>query len=414
MPDTLYLDTARLGQMATTAQRAGLDFVRFAGEEAGSMYFDEFLQAGSGVWPAGLRHRYPGLSLWQGVASLNQQLQQAAGAHPDSNVLPAGRSATLMQLAARLLFGHCRNVLVTDLTWPGYDIILKAHLGHERRRLTRVSVRRDILCRRVSVDHVVDKIVDAFRRNHCDGLFLPSVDNLGIRFPVAEVVRAIRATSELRFVVVDGAQAFCHVPEDLSTDICDFYIAGCHKWLRAFHPMGLGFFGRSSTKRFIERRVSQLLATGGIDDPLLAFTRELEIRGSLPFGETVNVAPLFSCEGALHDRKQASASATFSVLRENAEAVAEIVRATGCSPLQPAPAFRSGILLSRLKHGRLRDKAPLEIRGWFRSRHLAVSTYAGGIVRLSMPTRPLTNTERSLIATALSEVDEACSLRSTA
>ena len=57
MATSLYLDTARLGRMSRGAQLALFDFVRLAGEEAGSLYFDEFLRHGSTSWPATMRRR---------------------------------------------------------------------------------------------------------------------------------------------------------------------------------------------------------------------------------------------------------------------------------------------------------------------------------------------------------------------
>ena len=52
MPVRLYLDTARLGRMSRRAQRAQIDFVRLAGEEGCSLYWDRFLRGGFGVLAA--------------------------------------------------------------------------------------------------------------------------------------------------------------------------------------------------------------------------------------------------------------------------------------------------------------------------------------------------------------------------
>ena len=73
----------------------------------------------------------------------------------------------------------------------------------------------------------------AFIEHGCDGLFLPAVSNLGIRLPIRELVQAIGRRAELRFVVIDGAQALAHVPLELNRDYGDLLLAGCHKWLRA-------------------------------------------------------------------------------------------------------------------------------------------------------------------------------------
>ena len=49
-----------------------------------------------------------------------------------------------MRFAARLLFGPCRNVLITDLTWPAYRKILVRQARRSGNRLTLVKIRRDI------------------------------------------------------------------------------------------------------------------------------------------------------------------------------------------------------------------------------------------------------------------------------
>ena len=75
VPNRLYLDTARLGLMSPSAQRVHSDFIRLAGEEAGSVYMDEFLCRGTDDWPSWLQRRYPQLNAWQGVARLKSQLK---------------------------------------------------------------------------------------------------------------------------------------------------------------------------------------------------------------------------------------------------------------------------------------------------------------------------------------------------
>ena len=244
MPTRLYLDTARLGLMSASAQQIHIDFVRFVGEEAASLYFDQFLRTGVRDWPASLRRRFPALQAWQGISHLKDDLRRPVGASAQSNVLLASRSAQLMRLAAKLLFRLCRNVLVTDLSWPSYRQILERVGGTAENRLTTLQLRRSLLKDQVPQDEVIERIAQHFVRTACDGLFLPAVDNLGIRLPIEQIVRSIEQRAELRFVVVDGAQAFGHAPLELSEHDCDFFIAGCHKWLGAYQPMGLGFYGR--------------------------------------------------------------------------------------------------------------------------------------------------------------------------
>ena len=104
MPSTLYLDAARMGQMAPSAQWALQDFVRVAGEEGCTLYFERFFRDGFSAWPRSLQSRFPGLRSWGGIAELKSALTGFAGLSPDSRPLLAGQSTKLMNLAARLLF----------------------------------------------------------------------------------------------------------------------------------------------------------------------------------------------------------------------------------------------------------------------------------------------------------------------
>ena len=69
---------------------------------------------------------------------------------------------------------------------------------------------------------------------------------------VGEIVRSIRRKAELRFVVIDAAQAFAHVPLDDCLSVSDFTIAGCHKWLQGYFPLGLALYGQQASRDFID------------------------------------------------------------------------------------------------------------------------------------------------------------------
>lgn len=141
MPTDLYLDTARFGLMASSAQKADADFARLCGEEGGSAHIDEFLRGGAEAWPSGLRDRYTGLAGWQGVSRLKEALGRLAGATAGTPVLLASRSAQLMKLAAAALFRRCGSVLHTDLEWPGYLAILDAECRRAQGRLVCFAAR---------------------------------------------------------------------------------------------------------------------------------------------------------------------------------------------------------------------------------------------------------------------------------
>ena len=237
----LYLDTARLGQMCPEAQAADRDFARLAGEEGCSLYFEEFLRCGFTVLGAASRRRFAGLAAWAGVSSLKRDLKTLAGLAVDRKVLLASRSAQLVQLAASLLCARCENILVTDMIWPAYREILTAECNRTGRSITTVPVRQAVLQDRIGKEQLVELVASQCQAQHCDGLLLSAVTFEGVRLPVPEICQRIRASSGLGFVVVDGAQALSHAPLELDHEHCDFLVAGSHKWLRAYQPMGFGF-----------------------------------------------------------------------------------------------------------------------------------------------------------------------------
>jgi hypothetical protein len=390
MSTSLYLDTARLGAMLPGAQRASLDFVRLAGEEGCSYHFDEFLRHGHGAWPAQLRRRYPGLSDWHGVAELKRSLRALAGAEAGAPVLLANRSAQLMKLAARLLFRHCRRVLVTDLEWPDYLAVLARAAGRRGRGLTRAHLRSAVLDDRCPAAEVVARVVARYRAQGCDGLFLTAVTHEGLRVPVAEILAALAVARQPPFVVVDGAQALGHAPSGPEIGRCDLYLAGCHKWLRAYHPMGFGFCGRRGSQGFVQAVCAEMADAGELDDPLLRFSTELERGPGDSFTETVALGCLFPCAAAVADGLSAGRSAgqRFADLVGAARQLEAVSAETAWTPLVPDPGLRSGILLLRNDTPAVRGATAGEIRRRFQERGVALTAYGNGTVRLSAPTSP--------------------------
>jgi selenocysteine lyase/cysteine desulfurase len=389
-PTRLYLDTARLGQMSPSAQRAHLDFVRLAGDEAASPFFEHFLRDGTDSWGTSSHRQYPGLSAWRGVGELKRPLRRLAGTDPDLPVLLAARSSQLVKLAARLLFHPCRNVLVTDLCWPPYREALESEARRADRVLTAVAVGESVREGRYDAEEVARHVVAEAVSAGCDGVFLSAVGHLGYRLPVESIARNLAAERGLRIVVVDGAQEFCHVSADLSGEYCDLYLAGCHKWLGAHHPLGLGFYRRRRSVPVIETLLAHLVATGEIDDPLLRFTGQLETRALDGETETVNLAPLFSCQGALCDALAAPSNPAdrLSGRLANLEATAEAASMASWAPLLADPALRSGILLLRAEREETREAAPEQVREAFGREGIALTAYREGLVRVSMPDDP--------------------------
>jgi hypothetical protein len=303
-------------------------------------------------------------------------------------VLLANRSAQLMKLAAILLFRLCRNVLLTDLSWPSYRLILERIGRSTNSRLKPLALRKRILSDQIQPDELVHRIVRSFLRSGCDGLFLPAVDNLGIRLPIRQIVHTIEQHAELRFVAVDGAQAFCHVPLQLAEVCCDFLIAGCHKWLQGYHPMGVAFYGHPRSRQYVERTIRQLQSQRVLDDPLLRFVSQLERGVSSRYGETVNLNPLFSCQGALQDQSRHSTAETLCQRRTNADELVSALAGTSWKPLRPADGLRSGILLVQGSTEAHRQTSPGILRRKLHEAGIVASTYAKGMVRISLPGEP--------------------------
>lgn len=396
----LYLDTARLGQMSPTAQRAQADFARYAGEVGAAISLDEFLQQGASATSPEFLDRYPGLASWQGVATLKHSLRRLAGLEDQLPMLLAARSAQLMKLAAILLCRSCRNILISDLGWPPYHQLLQSECRRTSRRLTRLELAADILQKRLCAQEVAKRVASEFIRFGCDGLFLTAVGNRGIRLPISEIVNTLR--DRCRFVVIDGAQDFCHVGRDVVPESCDLYLAGCHKWLAGFHPLGIAFYGSRRSRCLIEIVLQQMFERFHLDDPLLRFVERLPHPDESEAGETVNLAALFSCSGAVHDAMQGSLPAVAVEQRLVAgERTAEMATDSGWVAQLPDRSLRSGIMMLQAMRTKTRLKSAATLRRAFHEHRVALTAYDGGLLRLSMPATPLGSDELAVLDRAL-------------
>jgi selenocysteine lyase/cysteine desulfurase len=400
--ELLYLDTARMGRVSPGAAAALRDFVALAGDEGAGLYFDRFLVGGLTNCPTSFAGRYPGLADWRGVGPLKTALRSLADDNADLPTLFASRSTPLVRFAARLLFHPCRNVLATDLDWPPWSAILATEAVRAGRTITTVSVRDAALSGRLASEELIDLLCERFAEARCDGLYLTAVSNLGIRTPVERLVTRLEATHVVRAVVVDGAQDFCQVRPTQAVRHCDFYLAGSHKWLRGYHPLGIGFYGRTRSRRRVETILAEMLAAGDLDDPLLTFSARLESGTRGPVSETVNLASLFAAQGAAADAHQTGC--TLDARLENLHLASEAAAAAGWEPVLPSPDLRSGILLVRSAQRAAHSRDPEELRAALRDRGIAATTYGGGVVRLSMPARRFRPGELDHLRDSLSAV----------
>ena len=403
MGTTIYLDTARLGQMCRKAQAADRDFARLAGEEGCSLYFEQFLRFGYDHLPRSYRRRFTGLSDWYGVASLKRRLKRLLEIPQKRRVLLANRSAQLVQLAAHLLCLRSDNILVTDMFWPAYLDILAAECRRTSKSITTVPLRRAILCDGVTQEELIDLLVSHYHAQHCDGLFLSEVTFEGIHIPVRHVVRRINVRRPPGFVVVDAAQALNHAPPQLHRDYCDFLVAGSHKWLHAYQPMGFGFCCRQYSEAFIVDTARQMIADRQLDDPLFRFTNQMESEAVQPFSETVNVGPMFTAmaaAGRAISTRQVKRT-EFNVQRKNADRLALGAARVGWRLVRPKPELRTGILLLEAQKQSTREAPVDQVRNAFRQAGVALTAYDGGIIRTSFLPEVLKATHLDRIRRAL-------------
>ncbi|MBI1315015.1 aminotransferase class V-fold PLP-dependent enzyme [bacterium] len=404
---SIYLDTARLGQMSPGAVDALTDFVRLTAEEPSGLYFEQFLRNGHDALPECYNRRFPSLKSWRGISGLKQSLTRLVGSPSDCRVLLASRSSQLMQLAAFSQFRICRRVLTTDLNWPAYQKILRREAIRTGGTVEVVPLRHRLLFDRIQMTELIRTVAAEYHCRGCDGLFLPAVDNLGIRLPIRSIVRLIESRRMIRFVTVDGAQAIGHLPLGQLNDVCDLLVAGCHKWLRAYLPMGLAFFARPRSIHFIEQAIEAALQSRRIDDPLLRFTRQIEAEDTDGYSETTNVSSLLSCAGALADIEQTPVSAgeRKMIRRSNVRRILEAVCQTPWTPLLPDEGLRSDVVLLQSRRYAVRQAAPDAIREAFRLSGVSLSSYEAGLIRLSMPDEPIADQTLDQVRDALLSVN---------
>jgi selenocysteine lyase/cysteine desulfurase len=300
----------------------------------------------------------------------------------------------------------CSNVLFADCCWAAYQSELCDAAARVNRNVTGVNVRDAILSDQVGPEEVIRLVVQRYEHSQCDGLFLPAVDNLGVRLPIREIVAACEAIRKPRFVLVDGAQALGHLSNIDCHDVCDIFLAGCHKWLRAYLPLGIAIFGKARSREWIQHALAGREFIDSVDDPLLRFTRELETDSAGRFSETVNITPLFTCRAAIADAlsDQNTRHDRWKDQLSNAEEVRKIADLTSWRVRSPASSMRTGILLLD-RNDRCGDTMNAgAIRKALADHKITVSTYETGTIRLSMPQRPLLADELEQLANTLARI----------
>jgi hypothetical protein len=402
MPSPVYLDTARLGRISPTAMAIQADYLRFAAERGCPSSLRDLLINGGRLWPTKLRQRFPTLARWHGVGHLKRRLGEIAGANEQAPIMLASRSHSHMLLAAHLLCRNCATILTVDLGWPRYHEILCDVARKLNRHVVQVSLRH-LAENNCSEAVIVDAVTKAFRVSGATGLFLPAISHDGVQLPLGHIAHSVRASHELRFFAVDGAQHIAHGNGRFSDMDCDFYVAGTHKWLRSLYPLGVAIYGLRRSKEMIETTVQELAKVGSIDDPLLKFTAQLENSELDGITETVNLSALLSALGAALDAYPSRLrSKIMSIQLKNAESISAMAEVIGWRPVRRPSTLGSGILMLRPPMTVIGQGE--ELRNFLETNGVVASTYADGTVRLSMPRRALENASVDVIRLALKSV----------
>jgi hypothetical protein len=184
---------------------------------------------------------------------------------------------------------------------------------------------------------------------------------------------------------------------------CDIVIGGCHKWLQAYHPLGLACFGREETRNEIHALLDRDCDRSVVADPLSHFVTQLD-RGSLArYSETVPLLPLFTAAAAVSDHNDGPAHLDQLMLcrMANAERLIRVAVHAGWQPLLPANGMRSAALLLRPQASDQRRSLPNDLRDRLCRTGLLVTAYHGGLVRISPPRKPLGTRDAALVGRAL-------------
>jgi len=380
--------------MTPSAQQLQLSFAHLAGDPHSLLYFFRFLTQGTSGLPHDVQQQFSGLEAWQGVDGLTESLRQLTKAPDDADVLLTSRSATLMQMGSDRLANSCQRVLTVDLLWPPYRRILTRACRRQGVKLSICPLRTAALFEEVSSHGLAQRVCDAYIENRCDGLVLPLIDHRGIFLPIPQIIAQLRASghSPQQFVV-DISQAIGHTEIDFQSLGCDLAIGGAHKWLGGYHPLGIGI-----AKNGFQEKGSQRLPS----DPILRLTQEAAGRLTSRHGETAAILPLITAAGALADLQQFSVAERLAVRVANRRLLASLLVYAGWQPLR-SQIEQHGILLSRYPTDGKRV-AGTALRESLADKGIAATCYANGLVRFSMPSTPLTETDLRSIRDAVTPI----------
>lgn len=381
--EILYLDDARIGRFRPQARRLHQRFLEFVADAPSSRNVMDLLVHGTeGLSSVNFQHKR-GLKAWRGVNHFRESIATEFANIAACDVYLAGRSRSLMNLGARMLSRSCRRTLSVDLNWPVYQHELSEIAKQVDCELTVARIQDHLILERWDVDDLTEFLCRSYEHGRCDGLFLPAVDSTGIRLPIAEIVTRLRAKHEVRFVLVDAAQALGHTDLSEIAGLADFIVAGTHKWVRSYIPLGVGVAANPSSQQWIANFMNSAIGTNGAGDSLSHMLHSIDQGRDTRFPETVNLAGLFAGFGAW--AATPSPQAVMHNRIANADRIASIALYNGWEPLRPHKTMRSGSLLLQSSCCDARTRSADEIRNQFEDCGIVVSAYPNGIVRMAMP-----------------------------
>jgi hypothetical protein len=196
-------------------------------------------------------------------------------------------------------------------------------------------------------------------------------------------VEQIRRQSDLGFVLVDAAQAFCHVPLVDCLAVADFIVAGSHKWMQAYLPTGIGL-SRCHRRQSTSDGQRQIKDVDSWQDPLLCFTEQIHSDKLDCHSETLNVTNLMACAGAASDAFDRSTNrndgfVVSAALWQRRDVAGDWELAS------PVPSMRTQIALLQSENQQIRQRSEGELRQLWLSAGFVVSAYSNARIRISTP-----------------------------
>lgn len=278
------------------------------------------------------------------------------------------------------------------------------------REIVQVSISDSVMQRGWTADDIVSQLAAAYIEKRCDGLFLPAVSSLGVLFPATQLAEQLRRQSEVRFVLVDAAQAFGQIPLSLMTRCCDVLVTGCHKWLGAHLPMGVAVAGNSLAAKQFRCVASSGDAPTLCSDPMLLLTEQLQSGCVNRYTETVNIVPMLTANAALSSGQATpvNSRSEFSQRLANSDRAAECLSASSWSPVRLNDTTRSAILLAANNHASIQQTTPDTLQSHFRNHGIALSAYQGGLLRMSIPLGIMQQSHLESLSNAFHAVSHLC------